>query len=92
MRLLDYIRRERLSYEEIAGHLSCTKTTVYRIAKRIHFPKTELARMICEYTNGEVSLEDLYSERPKKPLCPCCGHKLGKKLEKMMSDTNELPT
>jgi len=79
MRLYDYLKREKLTYEEMARHLSCTKTTLYRIARGMQYPKVELAKLIRDFTGGEVSLDDIYMDRQNKPFCPCCGHKLGKK-------------
>lgn len=81
MKLYDYLRREKLTYEEMARHICCTKTTLYRIAKGMQFPKIELAKLIEEFTGSEVSVEDLYENKPKKPVCPCCGHKLSKKAK-----------
>lgn len=87
MKFVDYLEREKLTYAEVAAHLYCTKNTIYRIARGIHFPKPSLAKMIEELTNGEVTTEELYADRPRKHYCPECGHKLGvrnttKKVEK----------
>lgn len=89
MKLYDYLKREKLTYDEMARHLCTTKTTLYRIAKGMQFPKVELAKLISEFTDGEVSISDLYCERPKKPVCPCCGHKLGKNAQKNREIKNE---
>lgn len=86
MKLYDYLQREDLTYEEMARHLCCTKTTLYRISRRGQMPKLELAKLISEYTGGEVSLDDIYSERKKKPICALCGHKLGKQHTKKSGD------
>jgi DNA-binding XRE family transcriptional regulator len=76
---MDYIKREKLTYDEMARHLCTTKTSLYRIAAGIHYPKVELAKLISEFTGGEVTTSDLYCERPKKLICPCCGHKVAQK-------------
>lgn len=78
MKLIDYLKREKLTYVEFAKHLDCTPITLFKILKGFHFPRIGLARMIVELTDGEVTLEDIYKDKPKKPLCPHCGHKLGK--------------
>jgi len=86
MKLYDYLQREKLTYEEMARHLSCTKTTLYRICKCNQIPKLQLAKLISEFTGGEVSVEELYEEKKNKPICPCCGHKLGKKHQPTAED------
>lgn len=82
MKLIDYAEREKLTLEEIAAHLDLHKNTIYRIAKEIHYPKPSVAKLIEEFTNGEVTVEDLYSNKPRKTLCPYCGHKLGQRSVK----------
>jgi len=86
MHLKDYLKREKLTYIEFAKHLDCTSTTVFRIIAGTQYPKMDLAMRIVELTDGEVSLDDIYSDRPKKPVCPCCGHKLGKKSQLKLAE------
>jgi len=89
MRFADYLDREKLTYDEVAAHLYCTKNTIYRIAKGIHFPKPTLAKMIVELCNGEVTLDELYEGRPRKHACPTCGHLLGQRSSKKKKKAHE---
>lgn len=82
MKFMEYLEREKLTYDEVSAHIGCSKNTIYRIAHGMHYPKPTLANLISEYTDFEVTLDDLYMDRPKKPICPTCGHKLGKKRSK----------
>jgi DNA-binding XRE family transcriptional regulator len=79
MKLIEYLDQEKITQCEFAKHLGCTKNTIYRISGGIHYPSPRLAKMIIEFTDGAVTLDDLYSDRPRKTECPYCGHKLGKR-------------
>lgn len=64
MRLSNYLRLSNMSSADFAKKIGITKSYISFIASGKKFPSINVAKKICEFTNNEVTLEDLaYPER-----------------------------
>ncbi len=70
MRLSNYLQKSGHSYEDFAGLIGVTMTTVYRYAKGLRIPDENVMPVIHAVTNGEVTANDFYDLPEVK-----CGHK-----------------
>lgn len=73
MKLEDYLKKEKISYKSAAKALGLNRSTLYRIIRGIGNPTYSTAYAISEYTSGQVSVEDVMSQRVEKVRCPSCG-------------------
>ena len=80
MRLKDYLKREKISAAHFARQLLCHPQTIYSITSEKNFPSYSLAKAIEDYTEGEVTAEELLAKKNLPPRCPTCGRVCWKKI------------
>jgi DNA-binding transcriptional regulator YdaS (Cro superfamily) len=60
MKLSTWMKKNDLSYREMAKKIKINHTTLYRYVKKERAVPLKIAMKIESYTNGEVSLRDLF--------------------------------
>ena len=73
MLLKDYLLKEGISIAQLAYYMNRHPNHISRIIKRIQRPSMSLAERIIEFTNGQVTLDEILPEKPQYCKCPHCG-------------------
>jgi len=69
----EYLKRHKMKMAHLADHLDCHPQTIRAYIKQLRWPSYAMAKRIEEWTEGEVTVEDLMLTKPAKPRCECCG-------------------
>lgn len=74
MKLGEYLKRERISNIQFATLINVHPQSIRMYIHGTREPSHKIARIITDITNGEVTLEDLKSDKPKHycPICKSC--------------------
>lgn len=73
MKLFEWLAREKISKRHLAAQIGVHENHIYKIVKGDFFPSYQVAKRIQEYTNGEVTVDELIRKKASFPRCPHCG-------------------
>lgn len=76
MYLDEYLKREKIPVSHAAQILGVHPNHLYMICRKKRWAGYMLAKQIQEWTNGEVTIEDMLKDKPETPTCPTCGRKM----------------
>ncbi len=78
MKLIDYLKKEKISVSRAAREMSINSNYLYMIISGKRFAGPEVSKLIVKYTHGKVTKEDLMKGKPKPEslICPHCGKRM----------------
>lgn len=80
MRLYDYLKINKIRISVAAKKLKMDRTRLSAICHMRIFPSKKVAKKLCKFTKGEVTVEEFYPEGYfDKKRCPTCGHEYTKR-------------
>ncbi len=101
MQLRKWLFEKDMLGKDFAAAIGVSPQTVYLIARKRRIPSVTVAAKIVEYTNKEVTMDELRPPELMQPTrCPCCGRPCtvdqlnSKKVEefyKLTGTSNEHP-
>lgn len=86
MKLQDYLERERIPISQLAKFLDVHPNHLYMIKTGKRHPGYQLAKAIQEFTNGEVTVDELVKPKEALPTCPHCGRRMYKPPKNLKKD------
>lgn len=73
MKFREWLEREKIPVTHAARYLEVHENHLYLILNGKRFPGYHLAKAIEEYTNKEVTVDELVRKKDSLPKCPHCG-------------------
>lgn len=89
MRLRDYLLREGITITQAASQLGIHRQHLSYCMSGHRRPSIDLAQAIIDFTDGEVSQEELIKPKKPKNRCPTCNKVISDKLYHMKTMTKQ---
>lgn len=83
MKLKEWLQREKIPVTQLARQLEVHSNTLYLILSGKRYPGYHLAKSIEEYTQREVTVDELVRKKETFPKCPHCGRTMWKAREEL---------
>jgi len=90
MFLKEYLKKEKMTIPEAASALGVHKNHLFMICRKKRFPGYPLAKEIEQWTQGEVTAEEMLKDKPQVQCCPTCHQKIPADKRKMKKLANSL--
>lgn len=79
MKLKQWLKKNKMTVADLSRNIEFSRDYCYKIAAGIMAPGVKFCKTIKEYTNGQVTKEDLGYVEKQRHVCPCCGRQLLRK-------------